>query len=316
VRGRENIITMNYDIVTRHPQNPLLTAAQLGHLPGGCNSVFNSAVFRYGDGYKAILRVEQRSGLQSLRLADSADGLHFTVHPEFLLTPETEEQKLYEEAIYDPRVTFLEGKYYICYAAESRFGCQVGLAATTDFKTFERFGCIAETENRNLVLFPEKINGKYYRLDRPFQDNSGNIWLCESPDLIHWGRPRCILESRKFHWDRGKIGAGAPPIRTDEGWLVIYHGTTPLCNGMIYRIGVALLDLECPWIVRARAKAYLMSPDTPYERVGDCPNVCFINAAIPDFDRDEMRLYYAGADQVLCLATCRISELIEFAKNA
>ncbi len=307
---------MNYNIITRHPQNPLLTAAHLGHLPGGCNSVFNSAVFRYGDGYKAILRVEQRSGLQSLRLADSADGLTFTVHPEFLLTPETEEQKLYEEAIYDPRVTLLEGKYYICYAAESRFGCQVGLAATTDFKSFERFGCIAETENRNLVLFPEKINGLYYRLDRPFQNHAGNIWLCESPDLIHWGRPRCVLESRQFHWDRGKIGAGAPPIRTKDGWLVVYHGTTPIGGSLLYRLGVALLDLERPWLVRARAKAYLMSPEAPYERIGDVPNVCFLNSAIPDFARDELRLYYGAADQVLCLATCRLSELLEFAKQA
>jgi beta-1,4-mannooligosaccharide/beta-1,4-mannosyl-N-acetylglucosamine phosphorylase len=209
---------MRYDIIERHPQNPLLTAAQLGDLPGGCNSVFNSAVFRYGDGYKAILRVEQRSGLQSLRLADSADGLHFTVHPEFLLTPETEEQKLYEEAIYDPRVTFLEGKYYVCYAAESRFGCQVGLAATTDFKKFERFGCIAETENRNLVLFPEKINGMFYRLDRPFQNNSGNIWLCESPDLIHWGRPRCVLESRKFGTAARSAPARRRSARKKAGW--------------------------------------------------------------------------------------------------
>lgn len=309
-------MSTNLDIVQRHPQNPILTASHLAHLPGGCNSVFNSAVFKFGDKYKALLRVEQRSGLQSIRLADSEDGLNFTVHPEFLLTPETEEQALYEEAIYDPRVTEIDGKYYVCYASESRFGCQVGLAATLDFKTFERFGCIAETQNRNLVLFPEKINGMYYRLDRPFHHSNGNIWLCESPDLIHWGRPRCVLESRKFYWDLGKIGAGAPPIKTDEGWLVLYHGTTPRANGLIYRIGAALLDLEKPWIVRARAKAYLMSPEAPYERVGDVPNVCFLNSAIPDFERDEMRLYYGAADQALCLATCRISELIAFAKNA
>lgn len=309
-------MSVNLDIIQRHPQNPLLCASQLAQLPGGCNSVFNSSVFKFGGAYKALLRVEQRSGLQSLRLADSADGLSFTVHPEFLLTPETEEQALYEEAIYDPRVTEIDGKHYICYASESRFGCQVGLAATHDFKKFERFGCIAETQNRNLVLFPEKINGKYYRLDRPYQDGAGNIWMCESPDLIHWGRPRCVIESRKFHWDRGKIGAGAPPIKTKEGWLVLYHGTVHLCNGLIYRIGAALLDLEKPWIVRSRAKAWLMSPEAPYERVGDVPNVCFLNSAIPDFERDEMRLYYGAADQVLCLATCRITELIEFAMHA
>ena len=123
------------------------------------------------------------------------------------------------------------------------------------------------------------------------------------------------MESRRFHWDRGKIGPGAPPVKTEEGWLVIYHGTTPLCNSQIYRLGVALLDLEKPWIVKHRAKAYLLSPSEPYERMGDCPNVCFINSAIPDYKKDELRIYYGGADQVLCMATCKISELIEFCKT-
>ncbi len=307
---------MDYDILKRHAGNPILTAAQLKDLPGGCNSVFNSSVIAFGAGFKAILRVEDRSGLQSLRVAESADGIRFKVFPERILQPETEEQRIYEEAIYDPRITLLEGRYYVCYAAESKYGCQVGLASTDDFKRFTRHGCIAETENRNLVLFPEKIGGMYYRLDRPFQGRSGNIWMNESPDLVHWGRPRCIMESRPFHWDRGKIGAGAPPIRTKDGWLMVYHGTTPLCNGLIYRLGVALLDLERPWIVKHRAKAYILSPTETYERVGDCPNVCFVNSAIPFFEQDELWIYYGGADQCLCLATCRISELIEFCKTA
>ena len=123
------------------------------------------------------------------------------------------------------------------------------------------------------------------------------------------------MESRRFHWDRGKIGAGAPPIKTKDGWLIIYHGTTPLCNGLIYRIGVAILDIEEPWIVRHRAKAYILSPETDYERIGDTPNVCFVNSAIPDFKKDCLMIYYGGADQVLCLATCKISELIEFFKT-
>jgi beta-1,4-mannooligosaccharide/beta-1,4-mannosyl-N-acetylglucosamine phosphorylase len=307
---------MNYDVLVRYEGNPILTAERLKDLPGGCNSVFNSSVIAFGNGFKAILRVEDRSGLQSLRVAESEDGIHFTVHPDRILLPETEEQKMYEEAIYDPRITQIGDRYYVCYAAESKYGCQVGLASTDDFKNFERHGCIAETENRNLVLFPEKIGGKYYRLDRPFQGQSGNIWMNESPDLIYWGRPRCIMESRRFHWDRGKIGAGAPPIRTKDGWLMVYHGTTPLCNGLIYRLGVALLDLERPWIVKHRAKAYILSPTEYYERVGDCPNVCFVNSAIPFFDRDEMWIYYGGADQCLCLAKCKISELITFCKTA
>ncbi len=306
---------MKYDVLKRFDGNPILTAEMLDHVPGGCNSVFNSAIVPFGKGFKGILRVEERSGLQSLRVAESKDGVRFKVLPERVLLPETDEQRVYEEAIYDPRITRIGETYFICYAAESKYGCQVALASTEDFKKFKRHGCIAETENRNLVLFPEKIDGKYYRLDRPFQGRNGNIWMNESPDLVHWGRPRCIMESRNFHWDRGKIGAGAPPIRTKEGWLVIYHGTTPLCNGLIYRLGVALLDLEKPWIVRSRAKAYILSPKEDYERIGDTPNVCFVNSAIPFFERDELWIYYGGADQCLCLAKCRISELVEFCKT-
>lgn len=303
-----------YDILTRYEGNPIIKPSDLGHLPGGCNSVFNSAVIKYGDGYKAILRIEDRAGFQTLRLADSADGINFTVG-ERILEPETEEQALYEEACYDPRVTKLGDTYYVCYAVESKYGCSVAMASTKDFKSFERHGVMAETENRNMVLFPERINGLYYRLDRPFQNSQGNIWLCQSPDLKHWGYPRCIMESRRFAWDRGKIGPGAPPFKVDDGWLCVYHATTPLCNNLIYRLGVAILDYERPWIVKHRAKSYILTPTADYERVGDCPNVCFVNGAIPDYENDSLRIYYAGADQVCCLATCKISELIEFCKT-
>ncbi len=309
---------MNYDFVTRYAGNPVIKPSDLAHLPGGCNSVFNSAVTRFGAGYKAILRVEKPTGFTSLLVADSEDGRHFDVHPDPILLPENEEQALYEEAVYDARITQIDDTYYVCYAAESVYGCAVALASTQDFKTFTRYGCIAEPINRNLVLFPEKINGKYFRLDRPFQSDfvhTGSIWLMESPDLIHWGRPKCVMESRRFAWDKAKIGAGAPPIKTDEGWLCVYHGTSPLCNSLTYRLGVAILDLEQPWIVKHRAQAYILGPAEEYERIGDCPNVCFINSAIPYFEEDRLDLYYGGADTVMCLASCKISELIQFAKE-
>jgi beta-1,4-mannooligosaccharide/beta-1,4-mannosyl-N-acetylglucosamine phosphorylase len=190
------------------------------------------------------------------------------------------------------------------------------VSKTSDFKTFEKVAIASEPTNRNMVLFPEKIGGMYVRLDRPFQPGGqGHIWMCDSPDLIHWGNPKCILESRRFAWDQGKIGPGAPPIKTDDGWLVIYHGTTPRCNGLIYKAGVALLDLDDPSRVIARGKEYLMAPSEDYERVGDVPNVVFVTSAIPDFEKDEMRLYYGAADTSFCLATARISDLIEFAKT-
>jgi predicted GH43/DUF377 family glycosyl hydrolase len=167
-----------------------------------------------------------------------------------------------------------------------------------------------------MVLFPEKINGLYARLDRPFESGrGGNIWISFSPDLIHWGQSECLMESRRFAWDQGKIGPGAPPIRTDAGWLVIYHGVTPRINAQIYKAGVALLDLNDPRKVIARSKEYLMAPREPYERMGDVPNVVFPTAVIPYPERDELRIYYGAADTVFCLATAKISELIDFARN-
>jgi len=300
------------DIVTRYPGNPIITPAMIP----GASAVFNSAVVRFEDRYAAILRVESKQGFQTMRMAWSDDGIHFDVLPGPILAPTEEPFTIFEEAIYDPRITKIGDTYYICYAAENRYGCQVSVSKTLDFRTFEKVAIASEPTNRNMVLFPEKINGLYVRLDRPFQPGGqGHIWMCDSPDLVHWGNPKCIIESRRFAWDQGKIGPGAPPIKTDEGWLVIYHGTTPRCNGLIYKAGVALLDLDDPSKVIARGKEYLMAPIMDYERIGDVPNVVFITSAIPDFEKDEMRMYYGGADTCFCMATAKISDLIEFART-
>jgi predicted GH43/DUF377 family glycosyl hydrolase len=190
------------------------------------------------------------------------------------------------------------------------------VASTKDFKKFKKIAVAAVPTNRNMVLFPEKIGGLYVRLDRPWEGGmSGNIWISYSPDLVFWGKSEVIMTSRGFAWDQGKIGPGAPPIRTDEGWLCIYHGVTPRVNAKIYKAGVALLDLEDPRKVIARSKEYLMAPREDYERVGDVPNVVFPTAVIPYPEKDELRIYYGGADTVMCLATAKISELIDFAKN-
>lgn len=298
------------DIVKRYPENPIITPAMIP----GANAVFNSSVVRFGDGYVSILRVESREGYQTMRLAWSDDGIRFDVETDPVLMPEEEPFLTYEEAIYDPRITRIDNTYYICYAAENRYGCQVSVSKTDDFRHFHKVAIASEPTNRNMVLFPEKIGGMYARLDRPFQQGGqGHIWMSYSPDLEFWGRSRCIMESRRFAWDQGKIGPGAPPIKTPEGWLVIYHGTTPRCNGLIYKAGVALLDLEDPSRVIARGKEYIMAPVEDYERVGDVPNVVFVTSAIPDFEKDELKLYYGAADTCFCLATAKISDLIDFA---
>ena len=296
------------EIITRHPANPILTADDI---PGGASSVFNSALVRHKGKIVALLRVEKRDGTQSIRYGESADGLRFDITDEVLLSPTAEPFLTYQEAIYDPRITRIEGTYYVTYACENRFGCQIGLDRSRDLKRWEKMEVIAEPDNRKIVLFPEKINGLYCRLDRPFSGQQGGVWVSYSPDLIFWGRHRNIMESRRFHWDRGKIGPGAPPIKTEKGWLIIYHGTTPYCNGLVYRLGLALLDLEDPTRVLGRPPQYLLTPTEPYERVGDVPNVCFACAAIPSEDGEKVDIYYGGADTCRCLATARIDDLVE-----
>ncbi len=299
------------ELITRWKENPIISPDMVK----GASAVFNSGVARFGDKFVAILRVELRQGCQQMRVAWSDDGIHFDVRDEPVLVPTEEPFLTYEQAIYDPRITRIDDDYFICYAAENSFGCQVSVAKTRDFVNFEKVAIASEPTNRNMVLFPEKINGMYVRLDRPFQGGQGHIWIADSPDMVHWGNYRCLMRTRGYAWDSHKIGAGAPPFRTEAGWMNIYHGITQRCNGSIYRIGVSLLDLEDPSKVVARAKDYLFGPKELYERVGDVPNVVFVTSAIPDYDHDLVRIYYGAADTVFCYATARISELIDFCFN-
>ena len=303
------------EVIQRYSGNPILTPDMIP----GANAVFNSSVARFGDKYVGVFRVEKRQGYQSLRVGWSDDGITgWKIDPDEVLVPTEEPFITYEEARYDPRITYIaeDKRYYICHASENRLGCQISVAGTTDFKKFEKIAVASEPTNRNMVLFPEKIGGLYVRLDRPFESGgSGNIWISYSPDLVYWGRSECIMKTRIFAWDQGKIGPGAPPIRTKEGWLTIYHATTPRINGQIYKAGVALLDLDDPRKVIARGKEYIMAPREMYERVGDVPNVVFPTAAIPYPEKDEVRIYYGAADTVFCMATAKISELIDFARS-
>jgi predicted GH43/DUF377 family glycosyl hydrolase len=261
----------------------------------------------------AILRVEMKDGLTHMFLAESADGVKFRVLRE-VLVPEEEPWLTYEGAWYDPRITQIGDTYYVAYCIENDWGVQCSLARTKDFQSFEKVSLLTEPNNRNVVLFPEKIGGLYWRLDRPFTTDAqrSHMWLASSPDLLYWGNYHFVMAARPFNWDGWKIGAGAPPIRTEEGWLEIYHGVKHTAGGMVYRLGVVLLDLEEPWKVIRRPQAYIMAPRELYERVGDVPNVCFINAAIPEKD-GTVKMYYGGADTVLCLATAKLTDLVDFA---
>lgn len=303
-------------IITRYQYNPILTPADL---PCRSNAVFNSGVVRDNGRYVMMLRIEDVDGAQHFRMAYSTNGVRFSVEPLPVNIPACEDPELFELLCYDPRITPLEGSFYVTYAAHGSKGVRISLLRTGDFRTFERIGYISQPDNRNGVLFPERVGGRYVRLDRPTvahgQGGKGDLWLSFSPDLVHWGDSHLVAQTRPERWDGHKLGAGPAPIRTDEGWLVIYHGVYERCNGLVYRCGVMLLDLEQPWKVVARSRGYLLGPQEPYERVGDVPNVVFVTGVVVERDRS-VKLYYGGADTVMCLALTTLDELLWAARNA
>ncbi len=248
-------------------------------------------------------------------MARSQDGLHFTPDPEPAMVGATEgHYATYEEyGIEDPRITRIADTYYVTYTCYSRYAPCVGLARTRDFRTFERMGVISLPPNKDVVLFPEKVGGRYARLDRPTTlagkcDVGGNMWISYSPDLLHWGDPRPVMQPRKGgRWEAKKIGAGPPPIKTDAGWLLIYHGVD---LDRVYRAGAALLDLEQPWKVIARTPEPILEPEEEYERGGDVPNVVFPEGAV--VIGENLFVFYGGADGVCCAASVRLDEFVDY----
>ncbi len=294
------------EVIRRHPDNPILTAADL---PAG-HTVFNSGVVRHAGAIRMMLRIEDEDRFQHFRMAESTDGVHFSVSSEPVRFPPDPAAEAYEGTIYDPRITPLEGRYVICYAAHSYRGVRIGMARTEDFQTFERLPFGSAVDNRNGVLFPERIGARYARLERPQTiKDRGDLWLSYSPDLVHWGDYHCIAETRQHSWDQWKLGAGAVPIATPDGWLCIIHGVCKTASGSIYRLGAILLDREDPTVVLARSRGYILSPRELYERVGDVPNVVFTCGAIVE-DDGEVKIYYGGADTCMCLGLSTVDELL------
>ncbi len=298
------------DLLHRWEGNPILT---IEDIPFRCNTVFNGSPVKIDDEYLILLRVEGQQGYSLLALARGDDGYHFEVDPEPVMMPaKTGPFATYESSgLEDPRVTFLDETYYVLYTAASPYGSRIVIAKTKNFKTYKRIGIISEPGNKDGVLFPEKINGRYARLDRPLGSfNSGCIWISYSDDLIHWGHHSPLIEPRPGYWDADRIGASAPPIKTDQGWLEIYHGFKMTSSGPIYRMGTVLMELENPGRVIARCDEAILSPRMDYERVGDVNNVVFACGAIVEPDK-QVKIYYGGADTSLCVATVDLNKLIE-----
>jgi predicted GH43/DUF377 family glycosyl hydrolase len=284
-------------------------------IPFPCSTVFNAACAKYKGRYILLLRVEDLAGRSVFALARSEDGYHFELEPEPVMTP-CKGQGCFNEyekkGIEDPRITEIGGVYYIMYTAASPYGPLLALARTTDFDNFERIALISEPANKDGVLFPEKINGKYARFDRPVAGDIAHIWISYSDDLITWGNSRCVMTVRDDHWDSWRIGASSPPIKIEEGWLLIYHGVKAASSGPIYRLGAAVLDYDDPSHVRCRSAIPILSPREYYERVGDVNNVVFSCGAILEDDGQELKIYYGASDTSICIGTAKVNELMQF----
>jgi predicted GH43/DUF377 family glycosyl hydrolase len=297
-------------LITRYKHNPILTK---NDVPYEVATVHNAGVTKFGNEYIMLFRSHKLNGRSILGLARSRDGYHFKVEEKPFMEPGTSGIFAEYEAfgVEDPRITCIDGEYWITYSAYSRHGVRIGLAKTTDWKTVERFSLITEADYRNVVIFPEKINGLYARLDRPHSEISPwSIWISYSPDLRYWGDSQLIMKPEPYHWDEMKIGPGAPPIKTDKGWLSIYHGVFPTMDGNVYRLGVALHDLDDPAKIIGVGDNWILQPEEPYEITGYVHNVVFTCGAVPE-DDGTVKIYWGGADTVMCVGTARIDDLVD-----
>ncbi len=303
-------------VLWRYSKNPVIPR----DIIPTSNSVFNSAVVPFGDGYAGVFRCDDTNRRMRLHVGFSKDAIHWDIS-ETKLEFECDDAEIGEFVYgYDPRVCFIDDRYYVTWC-NGYHGPTIGVAYTFDFKTFHQLENAYLPFNRNGVLFPRKIGGRFAMLSRP-SDNGhtpfGDIFYSESPDMCFWGRHRHVMSPAPFEvsaWQCLKIGAGPIPIETSEGWLLIYHGVLRSCNGYVYSFGAAILDLAQPWKVKYRTGPYLLSPQKDYECVGDVPNVTFPCAALHDPETDRIAIYYGCADTVTGLAFGHISEIVEFTKT-
>ncbi len=300
------------ELFTRFPGNPILTADDV---PYGANSVFNAGATTTHDGTLLLMRVEDGRGLSHLTVARSRDGVgdwQIDDAPTLPADPEGHPEELW--GIEDPRICSLEDEVrsIIAYTAYSHQGPLVSLATTEDFRHFERLGPVMLPDDKDAAVFPVRFGGRYALLHRPAPTMPGqgsHIWISFSSDLRHWEDHQILLHARRGgFWDANKIGLSPPPLRTERGWLIMYHGVRVTVAGGVYRLGLALLDLEDPRRVLRRSDEWVFGPREPYERVGDVENVVFPCGWT--VAGDELRLYYGAADTSIAMATAGVSELL------
>jgi len=314
-------------VITRHPRNPLLTARDM---PYRSSLVFNAGITKYQGRYVMVFRndIFDNEGTEqfkyvdtNLGLAFSDDGVTWTVQPRPCWRWKTPEVL----RVYDPRLTVLEGRVYLCFAVDTAHGVRGGIAVTDDFERFEVLS-LSVPDNRNMVLFPEKVGGKFVRLERPFPVYSRggkdrfDIWASDSADLRCWGRSRLVLGVEHVPYANDKIGPAAPPVKTPRGWLTTFHAVdrdaTRGKNGWEarwqkrYCAGIMLLDLEDPMKVIGLCPEPLLAPEAPYETAGGFRNHVIFPGGMILEESGEVKIYYGAADTVECLATAHVDDLL------
>ena len=264
--------------VWRYGENPII-----GRNPvNGVGRIFNSAVVPYEDGFIGVFRGEQVNGVPYIYLGRSQDGVHWSFDQDKIRFVDENGMEFMPRYAYDPRLVQVEGTYYVMWCQDF-YGAAIGMAKTKDFKRFERLEDPFLPFNRNAVLFPRKVHGNFMMLSRPSDSGHtpfGDIFLSESPDMVYWGKHRHVMGKGEEWWQALKVGAGASPIETDEGWLAFYHGVTSTCNGYVYSIGGAILDIDNPSIVKYRCENFLLTPQEWYEERGFVRTVCLPCATI------------------------------------
>ncbi len=301
-------------LLDRHPKNPILTAADW---PYPVHAVFNPGATTLKDGTTLLLcRVEDRRGISHLcaaRSKNGVDGWEIDPEPTFVSDPHNYPDELW--GIEDPRITYVYEleEYLIAYTAFGKAGPGVAIASTKDFKTFERFGLVMQADDKDAALFPRQFNGEFALIHRPSNDSGAHMWLSFSPDLHNWGGHVIMLQAhRGAWWDANKIGLSPPPIETDRGWLVMYHGVRHHASGSLYRVGLALFDKDNPEICLLRGQPWIFGPEAQYEVTGDVSHVVFPTGYTVGADGDTINIYYGAADTSICLASGSINQMLDW----
>lgn len=302
------------DPLWRYSDNPIIDRYQIP-----CsNSIFNSAVVPFGDGFAGVFRCDNKAVQMNIFAGFSKDGINWEIEHNPIVFKCGNTDFIPSEYKYDPRVTWIEDRYWITWC-NGYNGPTIGIGYTFDFKEFFQCENAFLPFNRNGVLFPEKINGMYAMMSRP-SDNGhtafGDIFISFSPDMMFWGKHRILMKTTPFEqsaWQCLKVGAGTVPFMTKDSWLMFYHGVIRTCNGYRYSMGSAILDKDDPTKVLYRTAPYLLAPAAPYELAGDVPNVVFPCAAIQDGEK--VAIYYGAADTSVCIAFGYIDEILEYTKE-